>query len=54
MVRILFGAFLFYGLIHDTLGSTAANIAVALVVLYFLLKSRYFQRQENRFNEGVN
>ena len=54
MARILFGAFLFYGLIHDTLGETAANIAIALVVFYFLLKARYFQRQENRFNEEVN
>ena len=53
MIKILFGAFLFYGLIYDTLGNTAANIGIALVVLYFLLKARYFQRQENNFYEAV-
>ena len=54
MIRILLGAFLFYGLIHDTLGSTAANIAIVFVVIYFLLKSRYFQRQEKQLHEALN
>ena len=54
MIKILFGAFLFYGIIYDTFGSTTANIAIAFVVFYFLSKSRYFRRQDKQIHEALN
>jgi len=54
MVKVLFGAFLFYGLIHDTLGSMVANTAASIVVIFLLLKFRYFQRQEKQYNKLLN